>query len=548
MKYFAKILSVLLILSNVFLFAPAAQAALSVTARSETGIATNGGAYTTTLNTVSGHLVVVMLTNQTANNISSVTDTIGNTYTRVGSELSGGGNLFNIFYAVSTSTNASNVITVTLTGFSSYRTIVAYDISGQVLNSVPLNTFATSSANSNSITSGTITLQAPSEIITAIMIQTPPITGGSGYTLTNFNATGDTNAYFADEYHVTSSSEAATATGTGGGNFTIFAASFMAQSSSCGFGSPITGGQCRGYLTATGSHAFIVPSDWNSSSNSIETIGGGASGDAAAQGYPAPGGGGGAWNKQTNVALTPGGSVTYSVGAGGAAQSTNNFDIAGNVGSDSWFCNSTSNCSSITGTAVQVGSKGGGVSAGSGAAAPGGVGTSGVGSSNNSGGASGSAGLFSDDASGGGGAGGSSGAGVAGTNESTFQSASNGGAGDAGSGGAGGTGGNGSTAGSKGTEYDSLHGSGGGGGGSAPNASFGGSFKGGAAGKYGAGGGGGEDLGSGTAVSGAGAQGIIVVTYTPGGGSGGSNAPRVPSKHSFYGGYFRQRGGSVKFH
>jgi hypothetical protein len=265
-------------------------------------------------------------------------------------------------------------------------------------------------------------------------------------------------------------------------------------------------------LTATSSSTWTVPSDWNSASNTIETIGAGASGDAAAQGYMAPGGGGGAWNEISNLSLTPGASISYQVGAGGASQTATLYDYPGNAGGNTWF-----NGTSLT--SASVSSQGGGVSAGSGAAAPGGLASAGVGSGHN-GGAGGSVGLFGQDSSGGGGAAGPSGPGVAGIDESSFQSASAGGAGDNGMGGAGGTSSVTGTpgAGGTGTEYDSTHGSGGGGGGAAQNGGTG-------AGGYGGGGGGSEQIGSSPAVSGPGGQGIIVITYTPAGGTPFPPAP-----------------------
>ena len=46
----------------------------------------------------------------------------------------------------------------------------------------------------------------------------------------------------------------------------------------CGFGSDIGGGVCRGFITDTNAGTWAVPSDWNSSNNTIETIGGGGGG------------------------------------------------------------------------------------------------------------------------------------------------------------------------------------------------------------------------------------------------------------------------------
>ena len=277
-------------------------------------------------------------------------------------------------------------------------------------------------------------------------------------------------------------------------------------------------------LTATpGSlQSWTVPSDWNNSNNSIQTIGGGGSGDPGAQG-DGGGGGGGAWNKQTNVTLS--GTVDYEIGSGGASNSTTygNLPGGGNNGGDTWFCNSTSGCTSITDSAVKVGSKGGiggtggaftfGAGAGGGA---GGVGSSGVGNSSNSGGRGGNFdGTVTRASTGGGGAGGPNGAGANGVDNPAQHGATNGGQGDStsgGTGGAGSTSGNGGSGGA-GTEYDATHGSGGGGGGSTINS--GADTTGGTGGSYGAGGGGASTDNAGTANGGAGTQGIIVITYTP---------------------------------
>ncbi len=183
------------------------------------------------------------------------------------------------------------------------------------------------------------------------------------------------------------------------------------------------------------------------------------------------------------------------MGAGGAA------NVAGG---DTYLCNSTSNCASITGTAVIVGAKGGGRGAGTGSAGgAGGAAASGVGTVKNTGGNGGSS---SPGMGGGGGAAGPNGNGNNGSN-GTSPTSGIGGSGDAGFGGAGAavvtTPG---TAGSPGTEWDATHGSGGGGG-----ACGTGTAAGGAGGLYGGGGGGACQQGGGAA----GAGGIIVVTYTP---------------------------------
>lgn len=239
------------------------------------------------------------------------------------------------------------------------------------------------------------------------------------------------------------------------------------------------------YLTSGTS--YTVPSDWNSTNNTIEVIGGGGGGGNGKGG----GGGGGAYSKVFNASLTPGASVTYAVGSGGATDTD---------GGDTYFCNSTSNCASIAGTAVVVGAKAGvkGLPTGSGGTGgAGGSSSSGVGSIKRSGGT----GADTCCTGAGGGGGGAAGANGAGNNGSS----QTGGSGDAGFGGSAGSGGSPPTAGGAGTEWDATHGSGGGGGGS----NSGSGQVGGAGGAYGGGGGGGPASTNG----GAGAQGIIVIKY-----------------------------------
>ncbi len=240
----------------------------------------------------------------------------------------------------------------------------------------------------------------------------------------------------------------------------------------------VGGGNIYTYSSAT---QWTVPSDWNSSNNTVEIIGGGGGGGEA---Y---GGGGGAYSKVVNVSLTPGSPVSYQIGAGGSAGSY----FAGANGGDTYLCNSISNCGSIVGTAVVAGAKGG-----EGGGFPsdpglGGAGTSGVGTTKYAGG---------DGNLGGGGAAGPNGAG-----KSASLTGNNGGAGDNGSGGSGGAS---NAAGGNGAEWGSVGAGGGGGASPAGNGLSGGN--------YGAGGGGSQAI-SGLPTGGAGSQGIIVITYTSSG-------------------------------
>jgi hypothetical protein len=127
------------------------------------------------------------------------------------------------------------------------------------------------------------------------------------------------------------------------------------------------------FLT-TGS-AWTVPTDWDSANNSIELIGGGA-GAGGANG-PEYAGGGGAYAKKNNLALTAGASVSYAIGAGGVGGSgAVGAYTSATGGGDTWF--------SSTGTALAKGAAApdaAGVSPG-----PGGASASSVGDTKYSGG------------------------------------------------------------------------------------------------------------------------------------------------------------------
>lgn len=302
----------------------------------------------------------------------------------------------------------------------------------------------------------------------------------------------------------------------------------------------------------TSGSTWTVPSDWDNTKNSVEVLGGGGGGSGNASGiYGGAGGGGGGYSKVSNITLTPNSTVSYAVGVGGSAGAVN---ANGGKGGDTYFCNSSSNCGSLTGSAVVVGAQGGaGGSYSSASGGAGGVSTSGKGTVRYSGGTGGGGGApngFSASGGGGGaagpfgnggvggapasgggaGGGGGNGGGTKGNNPSggTGGTGGNNHAGSGGgsarndgtNGGGGGGGNNGSPAtnggaGGAGTEWDVSHGSGGGAGGGG-GATTGNGGTAGSAGLYGGGGGGaGGDL-SVPGVATAGAQGLIVITDTSG--------------------------------
>ena len=259
-------------------------------------------------------------------------------------------------------------------------------------------------------------------------------------------------------------------------------------------------------IVLTSGSSWTVPANWNSSSNTIEAIGAGGGGTS----YPDTAGGGGAYAKISNVSLTPGASVSYSVGAGGAG-------VVGNCWYDAalsaQYANTIYSCDSNT--YYGAGGNGGatyflngstlyaqgGIGAGSIQSAdsgnwvggPGGSAGSSVGTVRYSGGAGGNNPSYTSNGAGGGGAGGPNGNGSTGGDSYTLNgNGAAGGAGGGGYAGAGGTGGYGS-------DNYSTDGS--------------------AGGNYG-GGGGGAGYGGGTSgpparTGGAGASGAIIITYNP---------------------------------
>ena len=79
--------------------------------------------------------------------------------------------------------------------------------------------------------------------------------------------------------------------------------------------------------------SWTVPNDWNSLNNTIECIGGGGAGSGSGGG-----GGGGAYSKKNNLTLSPGASITYAVGSGGASTG---------AGGDTWFNGASLAASSV---------------------------------------------------------------------------------------------------------------------------------------------------------------------------------------------------------
>lgn len=178
-----------------------------------------------------GNLLVVVLEAQLQigpTTITSVSDLSSgaNTFTVTPStpfNESGGANAFAIYYAKNITGVASNVITVALSGSTSYCTITVYEFSGIDTTSPFVADSSGTAASGTAIATGTITLTGSSVIVAVYQASAAP-TAGTGYT----QAQEDDNGFVFDSYHLTASSEAATATMGGSALWGILAAGFKA--------------------------------------------------------------------------------------------------------------------------------------------------------------------------------------------------------------------------------------------------------------------------------------------------------------------------------
>lgn len=255
------------------------------------------------------------------------------------------------------------------------------------------------------------------------------------------------------------------------------------------------------------------PADWNNANNLDEAWGGGGSGGALRGSVNVSAGGGGAeYRASANFSVaTPGTTAfNYTIGPGGVAVTQSvNGTTAGNAGTQTTFNTSTVIAKPGLGGGSGVATQNGGAG-----------GTGGTGTSASAAGGRGGNAASAATATGGGAAGSAAGVGGNGVDTSGSSQGTNGGAG-ANAGATAGSGVSGTTAQTGGVGGDgtsnSTHSGGGGGGGALNTAS--GTATGGTGGHYGGGGGGATAEGAANAVSGAGMQGLIVLTYTPAAGT-----------------------------
>lgn len=283
------------------------------------------------------------------------------------------------------------------------------------------------------------------------------------------------------------------------------------------------------FLTSTAGGTWYDNS-WNNDNNTVECIGGGGSGGAAqlSASAHATGGGGGAYSEIVNFAVTASASpsVTYDVGSGGLAVNAGvvGFTASGGgiSGGVTYWNNASDPGNGTDNTKCSAAGGGGGQATNTTsttlAGGTGGATTSSWGQTKYAGGAGGAINTGTHYSATGGGAPGITGTGGSGTNSAASGASYAGGAATGDSGGTSGSSGGG--AGGAGTFFDATtpYGAGGGGGGNL--GSVNGTVTAGSGGLYGAGGGASVNqrtsgqTGSVLATSGAGRQGLIVLTWT----------------------------------
>ena len=157
----------------------------------------DGGSTTiaaTAANHTGGNLLVVCVVwSSAAQTLSSIADTAGNTYTRhPSSKQDSGSDNTEIFYAKNITGNASNVVTATFSGSSTFRRIMVDQISGAD-TSAPADQAGIGGGTSATATTSSFTTTQADEIIVAGVgnTNTTSFSAGAAGTIRVNNVGGD---------------------------------------------------------------------------------------------------------------------------------------------------------------------------------------------------------------------------------------------------------------------------------------------------------------------------------------------------------------------
>lgn len=198
--------------------APSAHAAIAFVSRSDGGdTGSSSSVVTGTLSTSTGNLLTLAVSaDNPITTCTSVTDTAGNTWNQA-VHIADANTMLEIWYAYNITGNASNAVTCNFNTSSTYRAASQNQFSGVATLCDPKVDAQTGTGNSTSLSTSSINAVTNSVIyaFATFFGATDAWTAGTGYTLTRFAISGDALNYYADEYHIVTAAEAASATHDG---------------------------------------------------------------------------------------------------------------------------------------------------------------------------------------------------------------------------------------------------------------------------------------------------------------------------------------------
>ena len=162
-------------------------------------------------NTVAGDVIMLAFDHDTNTVPSSVTDSQGNTFTQVGSQLTSPGGTRSVVYYAKNIKGGADSVTVNLSGTSAWLELYLSEYTG-VSQTNPIDVQAGASGSAGPVSSGNATTTATGDIIYGYCVGDWACTTGSGFTTrSNFN-----NNLIEDEVAGAAGSYATTGSATNG--------------------------------------------------------------------------------------------------------------------------------------------------------------------------------------------------------------------------------------------------------------------------------------------------------------------------------------------
>jgi hypothetical protein len=192
---------------------------------------------TPSFNAITGNAIIVAFTSQelgfTGATITSCTDTSGNAYTALSSEVGpGGGEAAVLLYARNITGNANNTVTLTLSAVTRYKSLGALQVSGLDTSSDIFINQSSGTSSTTSISTGAISTSTSSIIVAAASCSNDRTwTPGANYTewydgFAGVGSVSNTTGFF--QYRIISGAGSynASATLSSAGNQVLVAAAF----------------------------------------------------------------------------------------------------------------------------------------------------------------------------------------------------------------------------------------------------------------------------------------------------------------------------------